>query len=511
MFKLREYQQEAVDACVNTLNRTTRALLQAPTGAGKSVILGAILKQLGRRALVIVDREVLVRQLTATFTSMGLEVGLACSGVCNTVDTSKQITIGSRQTLSNNELPSVDLVVLDEAHLIPLKPTETQYGKLLDHYHDKRILGCTATPWRLDSGYIYGTKHRVDLEPWFDKLTYAIRFSTLQDQEHLAQLKGLVANYDPPNLESISITAGEYNLGELSNVMCKYVNVVNDTINTYLADHRYILVFATTIEHCEQLHRAIPNSGVLHSKSEALGEMPRVLISVNKLSIGFDFPEASALVIARPTLSSSLYLQMVGRVLRPHKNKPVAVLVDLTENTRQHCPKLDLDQVMVRVPKPKGDGIPPIKFCEAEIDGGMLCWAECHPSVMVCPECGARFPEKSIPKEYRPDLTAVKFTSTEPEWFDVAFMYTNLHISKKSGKKLLRIQLSTAGFTSMTASVWVCGREYEGFALKQGLKWWRQFTDEEMPERDMQDVKLNTPRRMKIKMGKYLEVEEVEF
>jgi DNA repair protein RadD len=344
----------------------------------------------------------------------------------------------------------------------------------------------------MDAGFIYGNKHRADLIPWWQELTAKVSFEELFDQNHLCKLRGLVANYKKPDLSNVGKVGNEYNLGELSTAMCKYVDTVQDVIEEHLQDHEHILVFGCTIEHCEELKEVIPNSETLHSKSkdpqailEDFAEKKfRVLISVNKLSIGFDFPPASALVLARPTMSSALYLQIVGRILRNSPGKEVAVLVDLTENTAKHCPTLDLDRIAVNIPPLPGGGVAPIKFCEALDASGDMCYAENHPSVVFCVECGKEFPAKSIPEEYKPDLSAVAFTAVEPEWYPVEGMEVSEHTSAKNEKRLLRVVFTVgSGYGSKTTSTWICtASDYSGGAVTMGRKTWEIFTDDDFPD-----------------------------
>jgi len=506
MVTLRPYQERAIQQCLNGLHAGEHTLLQAPTGAGKSIMLATIAKQLfdqvpDFRCCLLIDREILVRQLRDTFESiLGFEVGVACASVEKEVNFGARMVIGSRQTLSNRieKLNPFHLVILDEAHLIPLQnktditQKDGQYNNLLRVFGELnpsyRLLGCSATPWRLGTGFIYGNKCRPDLKPWFGGVNSKISFKELTDAGHLCKLEGRLANFDELDLSEVKKIGYEFNLADLGKVMCKHVDNVQRAIDEHLEGHKHILVFACTIEHAEQITEVTADSATLHSKTDKPERVlrafengdVRVLVSVNKISLGFDMPKVSAAIIARPTESSALYVQMVGRILRPHPDKDKAILVDLTDNTLKHCPQTDLDRVRVNIPPAKKTdeyAVAPIKFCEAETAEG-FCYAENHLSAKFCLVCGAEFPTKSIPLEYMPNLTAAEFEAVPDEWYDVEGMDIQAHESKKSGKMLLKVRLSSGGYTSKSAYIWICTQDHydNKFALEKGAEWWGHFT-----------------------------------
>ena len=167
--ELRQYQKDAIHAILDKWKFEKNVLLQAATGAGKTIIFSALIKycmeRYNMKIVVLAHREQLVRQARdklIAFWAVGKDyIGIACTSVSKVIDLSKPVIIGSPQTLIRRveNMPPVDLIIIDECHRLPPPNVDSQYKKLIDKLRlkniDLRLLGVTATPYRLGQGYIY--------------------------------------------------------------------------------------------------------------------------------------------------------------------------------------------------------------------------------------------------------------------------------------------------------------------------------------------------------------------
>ena len=170
MVTLRPYQEAALQAVLGDMRTHKNVLLQAATGAGKTIMFSAItrlfVEKWGLHVAILAHREQLVRQAADKLLKVWPEgedkVGIACHSVTSSVDVNRQVVIGSPQTLARRlgDLPEQPLLIVDECHRLPPAGKKSQYAVLInrlrEYYPDMRMLGVTATPYRLGHGYIYG-------------------------------------------------------------------------------------------------------------------------------------------------------------------------------------------------------------------------------------------------------------------------------------------------------------------------------------------------------------------
>jgi len=551
-FIKREYQERSIKALLEALNAGENAPLQSPTGSGKAYILARIALALPQlKILVAVDRQILVRQLAKTFGDVtGEPIGIASKGVQSKVDLSKRITISTRQTAAGllPYLNGVQLLIADEAHLWRLReldndgniqPNSNQfailYESLLEGNPRMRLLGCTATPFALNVGYIYGKKHKPGLVPYFSDLTAKISVEELTDLGYLCKAKGYIEE-DKIDIANVNIIAGEYNIGELSVASIQHVQTVSDSVNTHCLDRQKIIVFAVDIKHAiavaDNLRDNVNDEVVvLHSKlkkevyREELAKFTsgtaRIAVSVNQLSIGFDLPAIDAVILARKTMSPGLITQMIGRGLRPFAGKEFLVVVDLVGATAQHFCQFDFDSPRVVVPLNggKSDGEAPFKLCPGKLPNGFFCYEELHPKVIVCPECGYKFVKLEAKRLKK--MQEVEYHAVEPEWKDCLDMAISIH-NAKSGKQLIKVQLTIGSSFSQKNSVtdWICtDTDYSGNAVRRGKKTWLKYCQYPMPVDDIAGQcwlaidKFRKPSRclVKVKDNGYYELIDLEF
>ena len=403
---LRPYQAAAVAAIKRALNAKDNALLVAPCGAGKTVIFCEIvrwLREANRRCLILLDREALVLQAYERLKEyLGENVGVVCAAL-GRKDLRWDVTVASRQSLApmmrnGQKGLKFNLTIVDEAHLA--HPTRGQYSEILkqlkENYPQARTLGVTATPFRLFGGPIYGRKTSM-----FSSIDYKISVSELLEQGHLCPLVWKVRKSDfLRQLDLVEKTAaGELDETQQNEVLKQptFVQGVFDVWSEYARD-RKVAVYALNISHAEAIQEVFSVNGIptwiIHSKLRAhevrkrISEFTQgngVIINCSILSIGVDIPSITAIILARRTLSSSLFIQIVGRGARPHPVKENCLVLDLCGSCLIHG--IELDNPVTQIAGDE-DRPPPIKVCP-------ICEGVCSIQTRVC-KCGFKFPVAEI-------------------------------------------------------------------------------------------------------------------
>lgn len=513
-FDLRSYQSRALDALHEAIQEEDILLLQAATGAGKTVMVVRMIQRYfsdhpDRSFLILMHKKELVEQFLKSFQKFSdidlRDIGVACAGVSKDVDTEKRVTIASVQTLSNhlNTYPGADLIVVDETHRIG-HDHDSQYRVLLDKLHEykphRKVIGVTATAYRLGHGMIYGEKCKPGLVNFFPRLTHRVTYAELVEEGHLMALTGRVASAASltEDLKHVDVS-GDYNLGQLGQVMGKttHVTAAVDGYEEYGLHHDSVCVFACTIEHVGHLCRAFNERGhkavPIHSKlspvereanlkSWQTGQV-KIAVSVNILVEGFDFPALSCLIFCRPTKSPTVYVQAIGRILRKAEGKEEALLIDLTDNTLSFG--LNLDEPLFTIPKGGGNGEAPQKVCPGFMDDGTLCGAVLHASLLYCHHCGYKFVLDEVVESKLGEMMHVKFGKEQkekppPQKLEVTYVDYQNHESRSSGKNLVKVTYE-CGLTSV--SEYICLPDhYGGFAVDKARKWWERRTSEQFPE-----------------------------
>ena len=501
MFSLRPYQIDALNVIHNDLSESNNpVLLQAIMGSGKTVIVCRLINRYyfdsDKKFLILAHKQELVSQFLKTFqekTNIPLyDIGISCSGL-NQKTINRRITIASVQTFFNQveSFGYTDLVVIDEAHRISIG-TNSQYDKVLNtlksNNEQLRILGITATPYRLGHGYIYGDM--CSGENLFPKLNHHIKYEGLKNAGYLMPLHGLVCIDDEmtEDMSKVNIR-GDYDLFDIDQIMRKSVHLssAKKAIEEHCQDYNHICVFCCTIEHAIKIHELLGDECTLvHSEltdiernqnmNSWIEGRKRIMASVNILIEGFDFPALDCLVMARPTKSTSLYLQAVGRVLRICESKEKAFLLDLTTNTNNFG--TDLDNIKVNVPKKVQEKIDIIKrlfkICPE-------CQKEVSSALVFC-DCGYQFKSVGVSDSVSEvNLEPVYFSKTEPVWHKISNIKFFIH--KKEGKPdSLRVEYHNENiYKSRICSEWVC-LFHDGYAQRKAQEWWTDNTDVNLPQ-----------------------------
>jgi DNA repair protein RadD len=331
--ELRPYQVETIDQVRDRIRHGARkTLVIAPTGSGKTVMFAHILSsaaEKGSRALVLAHRTELIQQTAEKLYRFGTRCGIIQADKPKALQLPVQVA--SVQTLVRKPglLEQVDIIVVDEAHHLLQANT---YGKILGWYPKAIVLGFTATPWRLDG---------AGLADSFDSHVLVRSPRQLRDEGYLVPVTGW--EYAPVNTRTARVKGGDFDAKSLEQaaMSTKLFGEIISEWKAHAGDARTVL-FGCTVAHSSAMAKAFVDAGVAaehldgetpkDQRAAILGRLKsgdtRVLCNVNVATEGWDCPELECVVLARPTLSTSLYLQMVGRVLRTSDGKASARIHD---------------------------------------------------------------------------------------------------------------------------------------------------------------------------------------
>jgi len=409
MIQLRAYQQQAEHDIREAYRRGCRApVLVMPTGSGKTHLFVDIARRAserGTKTLVLVHRQELLNQTSRAMDAFGVEHGLIARGISHSLGL-VNVQVASVQTLARRlGLFSwkPDLIVVDEAHHAVGGNT---WGKILHHFHESRILGCTATPERYD-----GKGLGVGSGGFFDSMVVGPSVAELVSAGYLSR-PVVYAPSAPVDLSRVHTRAGDYAANELDALM-DAPSITGDAVAHYrrLCPGEPSIAFCTSVAHAEHVaeqfrqagYQAASIDGNMDDKDRRdrirdLGEgRLNVLTSCEIISEGTDIPVVSAAIMLRPTKSLGLALQQMGRALRVHPGKTRAVILDHAALTLTHgLPDEDrawsLSGKSKRESKEK-ESVTQVRQCEQ-------CWAV-HRPAPKCPSCGYVYPTKEREVEQR--------------------------------------------------------------------------------------------------------------
>lgn len=365
--QLRSYQRKAIDQVKHDFeDRKGFVLIQAATGAGKTIIFCSLIKELLEntpflRIAVVAHRRELAAQARDKLNGVWPEapIGLACSSLDKKSDLNHAVTIGTIQTLARqSKFTPFHVVIIDEVHRLPTKEVDSQFGQflrgLLELNPGLQVLGVTATPFRLGHGYIYGQNCKTPWANWFSERSYAIDIGRLQAGGFLCPYVYMVADKGlNEDLESVQCgNFGDYKIDELEKVVVRQQHLLSavKTLENHAVQRQGIIIFCVSISHSDMIRDELLNIGIpsqsVHSEMtiadrdatlKAFEEGAiRVLTNVNVLTEGWDSPRADCVMLCRPTLSTALYVQMVGRGLRVHPQKKDCLVLDLAGCYARH-------------------------------------------------------------------------------------------------------------------------------------------------------------------------------
>jgi len=382
-FKLRPYQQEAVDATLDHFRKSDEAaVIVLPTGAGKSLVIAELARLAKRKILVLTHVKELVEQNHAKYESYGLTGGIFSAGL-KRKESHHQVTFASVQSVSANLDQFRDeysLVIIDECHRVSGDDT-SQYQRIIELLRQQndalKVLGLTATPYRLAMGWIYRYHYRgfvrgEDGKP-FQHCIYELPLSYMINRGYLTRpelVNAAVAQYDFSALPRDRF--GEYAEQDVNQLLSKHKRVTRSIIEQVVelaAERHGVMIFAATVDHAREVTDYLPeretalitgatdqkdrDSLIQRFKQRKL----KYLVNVSVLTTGFDAPHVDFIAILRPTQSVSLYQQIVGRGLRLDEGKQNCLVIDYAGN------HVNLHHPEVGEPKPNPDSEPVQVFC----------------------------------------------------------------------------------------------------------------------------------------------------
>ncbi|KAA8600040.1 DEAD/DEAH box helicase [Vibrio cyclitrophicus] len=375
MYTLRPYQADSVKSVIHYFRKhQTPAVLVLPTGAGKSLVIAELARLAKGRVLVLAHVKELVEQNHEKYEGYGLKGSIFSAGL-GRKETDQQVVFASVQSVVRN-LDSFSnqfsLLVIDECHRVPDEKTSS-YQKVITHLRENnpgiKVLGLTATPYRLGMGWLYQYHTRGQVrseEPrFFRDCIFELPIRYLLDEGFLTPARMIdapVLSYDFSQLKPAS--TGRYKEAELDMVIEQSKRAtpqIVDQIIELAKDKLGIMVFAATVRHAQEILSLLPEG----ESSIVIGDTPtlerdqiindfkerkiKFLVNVSVLTTGFDAPHVDLIAILRPTESISLYQQIVGRGLRLSPGKKECLVLDYAGNS------YDLYQPEVGDPKPDSD------------------------------------------------------------------------------------------------------------------------------------------------------------
>jgi len=399
VFQLRDYQQEAVSAVVKHFRKTNEsAVIVLPTGSGKSLVIAELARLAKRKILVLTHVKELVEQNHQKYETYGVTAGIYSAGL-KLKETQHQVTFASIQSAARNLdafSEPYSLIIIDECHRVNLAspdfPNEKSKDKAKDNAKSKpkskgkgeskeqspekasklsnsnqyqqiikklmqvnpevKLLGLTATPYRLGMGWIY-KKHyrgfmRSEEKRPFEHCIYELPIRYLIKRQYLTKPNLVDATIEHYDFSSLRANAsGEYSPTDINHLLNKNPRVTQSIIEQVIElghKRQGIMVFAATVEHAKEVFSYLPiklsaliTGATDNTERDKLikafkRKQIKYLVNVSVLTTGFDAPHVDMIAILRPTQSVSLYQQIIGRGLRLSENKKYCLVIDYTGN-----------------------------------------------------------------------------------------------------------------------------------------------------------------------------------
>jgi DNA repair protein RadD len=361
MYLLRPYQQDAVDSGIGYFESYSkeRPMLVLPTAAGKSIIIARIVKALSGEVLILQPSQELLKQNYQKYDHVikdnpDLERASIYSASVG-IKEQGRVTFAMIGSVVNKAemFQNVRYVLIDECHRVPPKK-DSMYMQFLKKLPNVQVIGLTATPYRLKSYTdLAGNKFSKinllnrELPRFFNRFLHITQIKEMYEQGYLCPINYIEMQWDGSFLEFNS-TGAEYSDDsmkkaiERNNIIGRIPNVVEQAIRK---GQKSCLVFVRTVEEARSLSAITPFSSYVHAltpkkerveiiKSFKNGSI-KTLYNVAVLTEGFDYPELDTVIIARPTMSLALFVQMIGRGIRLADGKEKCAVVDMCGNLKK--------------------------------------------------------------------------------------------------------------------------------------------------------------------------------
>ena len=479
MLTLRPYQQAAIRSIYGYFqNHKGNPLVVIPTAGGKSLVMAAFIEGVlkawpDQRILIVTHVRELIAQNHAEMIGLWPEApaGIYSAGLGKR-EAQARILFAGIQSIHRRaqEVGHTDLVLIDEAHLIP-GDTSTMYRRFLDGLARinpaLKVIGLTATPFRVDSGMLHEGQNAL-----FTDIAYEAPVRDLIDAGYLSPL---VSKQPATRLDvsKVGTRAGDFIQRDLAAAVDQ--EAITRAAVTEIIEHgrerKSWLAFCSGVEHARHVAEEFGRQGIICST--IFGDTPkeerdaiiaafkrgeiRALASMGVLTTGFNAPAVDLIALLRPTKSAGLYVQMVGRGTRLAPGKENCLVLDFAGNVRRHGP---IDLVRPKRPGEGGGGEAPTKVCP-ECDSIIAL------SAAECPDCGHVFPAREV--KIAPTAATLPVLSPKVQWLPVHGVSYSRH-DKLGGLPSLKVTYS-CGLKSY--SEWVC-IEHQGYARQKAAEWWRK-------------------------------------
>jgi len=453
---LRPYQRATIDSVYEWFHANAKGhpVVVLPTGGGKSIIVASLIQEALQswpetRILMLTHVKELLEQNHEKMIELWPDapVGIFSASMRQKVLT-EPITFAGIQSIHKHpeKLGHCDLVIIDECHLLNNKQ-EGKYREFIAALErinpSLRVIGLTATPYRLGQGYLNEGDNAL-----FTDIIQSTSIEQLVDDGFLAPLrsKHTRAAIDVSNVHKV---AGEYKADELEQAAMKSSGGIALEVLDRTRDCKSVLVFCAgvdaAVEMSELLGGEFVHGGT--SKTEREEKLRRFknfetkfLTNANILTTGFNHPDLDCIVLARPTMSPGLYVQMAGRGMRIKSHVKECLVLDFAGCVAQHGP---VTQVIPPSKKGGKPGDAPVKTCPGILPDGSECLELIHLSVMICPACGYVFQKKEQKQKLHDDcimgFSPLEMIVTEWEW--------RVHVSKQSQKEMLKVKYYSSGLS----------------------------------------------------------------
>ena len=511
--QLRDYQQQSVNAVYDFLrNRDGNPCIVIPTAGGKTPVMSTICTDAVNlwdgRVLVLAHVKELLEQTAGTLSQMApdLDIGIYSAGL-NRRDTEHSIVVAGIQSVYRRacDLGPFDLILIDEAHMLP-PDGEGMYRTFLQDAQvvnpNIRLIGLTATPFRMSSGMICGPENLLT------DICFEVGVKELIVNGYLCPLKSK-AGRQKADTSGLHLRGGEFIASEVEDLMDQdaLVSSACTEIIEQTADRNSVLIFAAGVAHARHIQTILQQRtgqevGLITGDTPALeraellarfrGEVVKAdlfgnnkpslkyLVNVNVLTTGFDAPNIDCVVLLRPTNSPGLYYQMVGRGFRLHPSKENCLVLDFGGNILRHGP---VDSLQIK-DRSSGTGDAPAKECPQ-------CRSVIHAAYATCPDCGYTFPP---PEKQKHDTSAStagilsgQVEDTEYKVYDTFYHYHTKRNVEPGDLPTMRVEYNI-GY-NCHQSEWVCF-EHTGYARNKAEGWWQTRSNEPVPNTVQEAIEL---------------------
>jgi len=524
---LRTYQTECVAAMHRAMAETSDSPLAIlPTATGKSLIIGQFTTDVlaadptARVAIVTHVKELIAQNCRALLSLWpDAPCGILSAGLGRR-EMNAQILLASIQSAYRHaeDIGHRDFVLIDEAHLVS-RNDGSMYRTLLRELRrinpNLRIIGLTATAYRLDTGKLHEGEDRL-----FDAIAYQAPLLDMVEQGYLVPVRAKLPHASI-DVSGVSKRGGEFIAGQLEAAADKapLTELIADEIVAAGADRGSWLIFCSGVSHAEHVRAAIRKRGITcetvtgntpdAERDAIVGDFRigaiRALTNVGVFTTGFDAPGIDLIALLRPTCSPGLYVQMLGRGMRLADGKDDCLVLDFAGNVARHGPVDTVDGAGGNA-LDQHEGVAPTKTCPE-------CREIVHAAVRECPACGYGFPASQPKLAPKPAAVAILSTQGTGIWHRVRRTHYRRH---HKPDRPVSLRLDYECDDGQRFSEWVC-LQHPGYPRQRAEQWWQRRAPH-LPVPDTVDAALRVVTMLPapseiaiVQVGQYPEIRGMRF